>query len=153
MIINVAISGIIYFYSRGQNCQETVCLSPNSSTSMIRQQQSPPPPPPPSHQCCSAAEKKAGPSSGLQTNIELGGGGVKVWYFPGGVFFLSLCAKFVVFLTTFVHDCMYLDDILRRIVKRPNAILLCIVSYHLFVIHFIYYRLVCQVSRSLSFSV
>ena len=39
---------------------------------MIRRQHSPPPPP---HQCCSAAVKKTGSSSGLQSYIELGGGG------------------------------------------------------------------------------
>ena len=32
-------------------------------------------PHPSPHQCCSAAEQKAGSSSGLQSNIELGGGG------------------------------------------------------------------------------
>ena len=38
---------------------------------MIHQQHSPPPP----HQCWSAAETKTGSLSGLQSNIERGGGG------------------------------------------------------------------------------
>ena len=50
---------------------------------MIRQQHSPPP----FNQRFPAVEKKAGSPSGLQSNIELGGGGVKVSYLPGGVFF------------------------------------------------------------------
>ena len=72
---------------------------------MIRQQHSPTPTP---HQCCSAAEKKTGPSSALKSNIELGGGGVKVCYFPAGVFFKvdwHICAKFALLLRRFVHDC------------------------------------------------